>query len=540
MKPNLKLIAPVFIAMICSFAAAQQTVTAGPYMLQIETESKAIPIGGKTTLDLFVMDGKSMAPISGLKITGSLDMPEMGGMNLAAPMIKAGSQPGHYDIFALFPMKGEYKLDLKIKPSKGEAVNASLTLSPSGDKAAMKTGSDQMAGMSGMSDMQMKGSLGDWSMSREGSGTSWMPDSSPMYMKMLPKSGKYDLSLMGEIQGGYVDAGGKRGESQIYANSMIMYMGRRETAGGTLGLDLMMSLDPLTNGKHGVPNLFQTGETLNGKPLVDRQHPHDLIAEAAASFSKPVGHGDRAFVYAAPIGEPALGGPMFMHRPSGMEIPEAPISHHWFDSTHISFGVVTLGVALKDKLKFEASSFNGHEPDENRYAIDPIGLNSASGRVTYNPDPNLSLSASYGYLQSPEALESGVNQHRITASAMHNRTLSNGDNFASTLYFGRLIVAGKRNSNAIAFETTFTHNRDSLFARFENVDKDELIGVPAGSYKVSKLLLGDVHNFQVKDGFEYGLGGYVGLYSFPKALDTFYGNHPMTWGVYLRIRPGRM
>ena len=35
-------------------------------------------------------------------------------------------------------------------------------------------------------------------------------------------------------------------------------------------------------GARGYPNLFATGEVANGRPLVDRQHPHDLFMELAA------------------------------------------------------------------------------------------------------------------------------------------------------------------------------------------------------------------------------------------------------------------
>lgn len=523
----------------CAVASAQQTVTAGPYMIQLVTDPKSIPTRVETNLDLFVMDATSMAPISGLAIKGKLDMPSMGGMDIPAPVAKPGKENGHYDIKVTFPMKGEYKLDISLQPSSGAETKASLTLSP-GASAPTQGDTHHMHGDGDMGGMHMKGTLGDWSMNREGSGTSWLPDSSPMYMKMLPNSGKYELSLMGQIQTGYIDAGGKRGDKQGYANSMMMLMARRETAGGILGFDLMTSVDPITNGKRGVPNLFQTGETLNGNPLVDRQHPHDLISELVVSFSKPLSSSVRGFAYLGPVGEPALGNVMFMHRPSGMEIPEAPITHHWFDSTHISFGVATLGLTIDDKWKFEASAFNGHEPDENRYDIDPIQLNSASGRVSYNPDPNWSLSASYGFLKSPEELEPGVNQHRLTASITNNRASANGDNLATTLLFGRLIIPGKRDSDGLLLESTLSRGKDSFFGRVEHVDKDELVGVPEGSYKVNKLLLGDVHNFQVKNGYEYGLGAYVGLYSFPKSLETFYGSRPTTWGVFLRVRPSKM
>jgi hypothetical protein len=35
-----------------------------------------------------------------------------------------------------------------------------------------------------------------------------------------------------------------------------------------------------------------------------------------------------------------------MHRPSQHD-PDAPIGHHWQDSTHITFGVATLGAVAQ-------------------------------------------------------------------------------------------------------------------------------------------------------------------------------------------------
>lgn len=382
------------------------------------------------------------------------------------------------------------------------------------------------------------GILGSTPMSQEGSGTSWIPASSPHYAYMLPMTGSWSQHLMGTVFAGFVDAGGERGESQWYSNSMLMYMGRQSSSKGNLGLNVMVSLDPLTNGKRGVPDLFQTGETDGGKPLQDRQHPHDFVAEASVVGSKKLGQNSTGFLYVAPVGEPALGNSMFLHRPSGFENPEAPITHHWFDSTHISFGVVTAGLTFGDKWKVEASAFNGHEPDEDRYAIDPISLNSAAGRLTYNPTPDLSVSTSYGYLNEPEALEPGVDQHRLTASLMYNKPLNNG-NVALALMFGRNIRDGEH-SDAWNLEATYSRSDWSFYSRIENVDKDELVAVPVGVYNITKFVVGATRNIATVSGFEYGVGAYVGFYSVPDELKSFYGSSPVTVGAYLRIRPGRM
>ena len=184
----------------------------------------------------------------------------------------------------------------------------------------------------------------------------------------------------------------------------------------------MMSLDPLTEGGRGYPLLFQTGESWNGEALHDRQHPHDLFDELSFSFSQKFDHDFSGYIYFGYPGEPALGPPAFMHRPSAMDDPDAPIGHHWQDSTHITFGVATL-VCVWRNIKIEGSIFTGREPDEDRYDFDQPRFDSYSGRLSWNPTRNLALQVSYGYIKSPEALEPELNIHRTTASAIYNLPL---------------------------------------------------------------------------------------------------------------------
>ncbi len=373
----------------------------------------------------------------------------------------------------------------------------------------------------------MKGTFTS-NMAQEASGTSWLPANSPMHMKSLGSWQGWDLNFMGLGTINWADAGGKRSESQVFGNSMLMLMAQREN----WQVRFMGSLDPLTNGKEGYPNLFQTGETAFGKPLKDRQHPHDGLMELAVTYSFDVAQGTKGFIYLAPMGEPALGTAAFQHRPSAWENPEAPISHHWNDGTHISSGVVTAGLNLNDRWKIEGSVFTGREPDENRWDIDPIKLDSASGRVTYNPTANWSLSASYGFLKEPETLEEG-SQHRTVLSAFHQL----GD-WSLGAIWGRNYT-GHGDTNAFALEGTYAKPWGSLFARWENTEKSELVDVPHGTYTVNKFTFGGIRNLGSRDGFEYGLGAYLGFYSFPSSLDSFYGKNPVTVGVFLRIRPGR-
>lgn len=236
---------------------------------------------------------------------------------------------------------------------------------------------------------------------REASGTGWQPDSSPMDMNHS-MSGDWMLMKMAFANVVYVDAEARdRGGQDSFVSSMGMLMAQRPLHGGQLELRAMLSLDPLLIGKSGYPLLFQTGETSDGRtPLVDRQHPHDLFMEMAALYSLELAPQRSAFLYMGLPGEPALGPVTFMHRLSGVDNPEAPLAHHWLDSTHVTFGVATAGVVLGD-VKLEASAFNGREPDKNRYDIEVRPLTSWSTRASWNPAVNWSAQLSFGRLRSP-------------------------------------------------------------------------------------------------------------------------------------------
>ena len=428
-------------------------------------------------------------------------------------------------------MHEKMQADMKAIGSKGaSSQNAEMST-----EAGTMNGTQGMQGMTAMpmKAMPMKAILGDWSANREGSGTSWQTDSSPMFMKMLPPVSGFEMGTMGTIQAGYVNAGGKRGDKGFFSDSMLMLMGRKDLGGGALGLHFMTSLDPILNGAHGVPNLFQNPFTVHGVDIGDRKDPHNVLAEVAISYSHPLSTDLSGFLYGGPVGEPALGGAMYLHRTSGLEIPEAPISHDWFDGSHISFGVATLGLVYQNKWKLEGSVFNSGEPGADLYGIGRIALNSASGRLSYNPSRDWSFSTSYGYLNSD------VNAHRLTFSAAYSREMARGDSLSATAYFGQNIVQDAPNSNAWLAEATYYHGMEGFFARFERVDKGELLDVPTGNYTVNKLLFGDVHNFYRKADLDYGLGAYAGVYSFPSSLNDPYGKNPLTFGVFLRIRPSR-
>lgn len=378
-------------------------------------------------------------------------------------------------------------------------------------------------------------------MSREGSGTSWLPDSTPMYGRMF-MFGDDMLMLHGAAFPRYVNANTRRGDDRIDAPNWAMAMYSHPFDADTqFGARLMMSLDPLTEGGRGYPLLFQTGETWHDQPLHDRQHPHDLFDEVSVTLSHRFTPDFSAFGYLGYPGEPALGPPTFMHRISAMDSPDAPISHHWQDSTHVTFGVTTLGAVWKN-VKLEGSVFTGREPGENRYDFDRPRFDSFSGRISWNPTEKLALQVSHGYLKSPEASEPDAKLHRTTASAIFNQPLGR-DNWSTSLVWGQNDLTHEGKTQSVLLETNYQRGRDTFYGRFERVEKSghELVLDERDHERIFPIYaytVGYVRDLSHGNGIDVGLGGQVAFDSMPDYLERYYGDDlPVTFEVFLRIRP---
>lgn len=391
-----------------------------------------------------------------------------------------------------------------------------------------------------MGGQPMPAMLGPYGMAREASGTAWQPDSAPMPGIML-ESGAWSGMAEGWATLVHDEQGGPRGTSKTFSQSMAMLMGSRPIgAHGRLGLRAMLSLDAAM-GKSGYPLLFATGETADGRSeLVDRQHPHDLLMELAASYSYDLGNGRAVSLYAGLPGEPALGPPTFMHRISGMDNPEAPIGHHWFDSTHITFGVVTAGFSTT-RWKIEASAFKGREPDQHRWDIETPKLDSWAVRAFWNPTANLSLQASTGHLHSPEQLHPEGNEQRTTVSATYNRPLGHGGNWASTIAWSLKDERPGPSLHGWLAETSLRlANRHILFARGERVDEAELF--EAGPLAdqvipVNKLSLGYAYEMPFAGPTRIAIGGLASAYAYPDRIKPAYGSRGVkSFMLFARLR----
>lgn len=371
-----------------------------------------------------------------------------------------------------------------------------------------------------------------------GSGTSRLPALEGMMhgLHFMPGD-DWMVMAHGNVTTAYTDHGGPRGDDKLYVTSMAMVSGERQTSWGRVQLKSMFSLEPAMANR-GYPNLFASGETAGGQPLVDRQHPHDLFMELAARVDINAGDGS-IFLYGGPVGEPAIGPSAFMHRGSAAMNPEPPITHHWFDSTHITYGVVTAGYTSR-LWQLEASAFRGREPDERRWNIETPALDSWSVRATITPTNTLALQVSHARLKQPESTHPGEDEARTTAS-IHYANLRGLS--AMLAFSAKNRLPGDTLTAWLGEVNWDLDDHHTLFGRFENVANDELFPdhhdpLHDVAFRVSKFQAGYAYRLPLTDDLGLAIGGSMSAYAKPAALDAAYGNNPLGYTLFMRLTLG--
>lgn len=379
-----------------------------------------------------------------------------------------------------------------------------------------------------------------------GSGTSVEPNSTPTPMLMTTGRG-WSLMLHGQAFIAGQQQTGPRGFDKLFSTNWVMGMAQRAWGPGQLTLRSMLSLEPATITDRQYPELFQTGETAFGRAIVDGQHPHNFFMELAALYDLRPAPNLLFTVYAAPMGDPAIGPEAFPHRASAADDPLAPLGHHLEDSTHIATGVVTLAATYRD-LRLEGSAFHGREPNEHRWTIPIGGLDSYSWRLTLNPAAAWSGQFSWAHIKSPEALNPELDQIRMTASLMYNHRLARG-NWANTLLWGRTRnVGGGHVLNGYLAESDLGVARNHLWTRLENVDKSNDLALgespqPPGfeerfQGRVQAYSWGYSRDLPAPRWSTLALGAQGTLYHTPAALQAIYGAHPAGLAIFLRLGLG--
>jgi len=419
-------------------------------------------------------------------------------------------------------------------------VSTQNSLAPNQNSGMPQHQHDQGQDHQSMEDMQMERSMSrQLPSSHDSSGTSWQASSVTLPEWMWMRGG-WHLMAHGVIFIDYNQQGGPRGVGKVESVNWGMLMEQHRLGRGTILFREMFSAESLTSPHPGFPELFQTGETYHGEPLVDHQHPHNVFAELAAMYTVPIASRFSWELYGGPSAEPALGPVTYIHRASAAELPMAPLGHHLQDSTHTSFGVITTGFVI-DRLKLEGSVFNGREPGEQRWKIQVNSLNSWSARASVAPKRNWAAQYSIGRLEHPEASEPG-DQLRQTASVEYNRPLGGGS-WASTFVWGRVHkIATDEHLNSYLLESTLNFRaRNYGFTRLELVDKDELFpeAIIPHSFRIGAYTVGGVRDLIQNEKWQLGLGADATVYTKPSPLNQPYGEFPVSFQIFVRMRPGR-
>ena len=411
-------------------------------------------------------------------------------------------------------------------------------------------------------DMQQPQTLDQAVLAHTSSGTTVEPPSTPVSM-LMRQHANWTLMLhasafVSDIQ---QQAQSSPGGDKLFSTNWIMPMAQRKLGSGELTLRTMLSLEPATITGRFYPELFQQGETAYNKPIVDGQHPHDFVMELAALYDLRLASHALLSLYAAPVGDPAIGPTAYPHRITASEDPIAALGHHQQDSTHIAFNVVTAGLTYRT-MRLEASGFHGAEPTEARWHFQPspngVTPDSYSTRLTWVPTANISAQYSIAHLTGPESLVPRDNETRQTASVTINRpigahhdttgmpgmdmaTPATG-NWSTTLLWGQAkALPTNLIANSWLLESLLTQRRNSYWTRIEVAARTSELLIPAPPVEtivghVQAYTLGYDRDYRIGPHLHAAPGAQFTLYRAPDQLAPIYGRTPFGAVAFIRFR----
>ncbi len=374
-------------------------------------------------------------------------------------------------------------------------------------------------------------------MTRIGSGTAWLPDAAPM-PGYHGRAGGWTVMAHGSAFLQYDRQFGTRGDYQVGSVNWLMVGLVRDVAGGVVRLRALASAEPWTLTDRGYPQLLQSAE-----PYPNRQHPHHVVSEAAVAFEHAVGSRVALSLYAAPVGEPALGPVFYLHRPLAALDPTAPLGHHAQDFTHTSFGVVTWS-AFSHNARVEASAFNGTHPDSVRTNFDAVRLDSYAVRLSLNPSSHWALAAWFGHLAPTQSSHAHEASDRFGASALLTKPFGVAGQWSTALVYSADLPADAGHPlNSVLLETTLQLDRaNALFGRAEYVRRTAgdlaLVGSVSRELDTAAVSLGYQRRVLGSAGLNAGVGAKGTLNLVPEELRLFYGSRtPAAVMAYLLVRP---
>lgn len=370
------------------------------------------------------------------------------------------------------------------------------------------------------------------------------PEPAPAHQHAEPAVSPWQFMQDGVVFATYNDQGGVRGSTDFGSQNWWMGMGFRPMGRASLTLTGMVSLEPATLDPRGYAEIFQVGETYDNAPLVDYQHPHDFLMQLSAVVRVPLNRRTALRLVFAPVGEAGIGPPAFMHRRSAAENPTAPLSHHTFDSSHITMGVIGMGLDV-GPLSIDGAVFHGREPDEQRWDLmDPGPLDSWSTRIRFRPTREWDVQLSYGFLKEPEILEKqDVRRSSVSVSYTHE---GRGDNYTALTFAAGRNRRPYSDSEALLGELTHRVGKVSLYGRYEGVEVETehlvfpgFVHVPHPGELIDPLhavTTGAAFHIAQLKGWDLAVGGDAIFYQVPERLQVTHGERPVSFHAFVRLR----
>jgi hypothetical protein len=341
---------------------------------------------------------------------------------------------------------------------------------------------------------------------------------------------------------------GARGRSRLSSVNMLMTELGHSYGNNYLNVDLMLTAERWTLPGGGYPELLQIGEKdENGSPYIDAQHPHSSPI-MGLTFSDTIAindRGDYVKIFFAPRGQATEGPVAFMHRPTGMVNPDAPLGHHiGQDVAHITSTVLGASIS-KDKFQFEVSAFNGLEPEPTKVDLPSRELNSYAARLVYEFSNQLIGMISYSEVKDPEPNDPTLKKmQRYSASLYGKHIFSDSSVLQNTLIYGQVANLDHISILRSALDEFWIAQKDqphNYWGRIEAVERtaDQLAILTAANPQQAQwvwgLTAGYTYKIKLGDDLEAGLGASVTKDLLPGEFRAAYSGDPVSGKIFLQV-----
>ena len=345
---------------------------------------------------------------------------------------------------------------------------------------------------------------------------------------------------------------GSRGKNRLSSPNMLMNEVGKSYGNQYFNANLMLTLEKWTFPKEGYPELLQIGEkNQDDQPYIDAQHPHSSpILGLTFSDTISLGEGkDYVRFFFAPRGQATEGPVAFMHRPTGMVNPDAPLGHHiGQDVSHITSTV--LGFSLsKGRTQLEISAFHGTEPEPAMVDL-PMGtLNSYGARIAYDFSNNFFAMFSAAEVNDPEPHDPTLKKLWRYSGSIYSKHQLNEMMLFNTFIYGLVNNYDHISALRSVLDEFLFHEKDrpnQYWGRFEFVERTATeLAIPGllnpDEVKlVTAVTAGYTYKIKLTDEIEAGVGSSITKYFLPSDFRTAYSGDPLSGRIFIQITGMKM